>query len=134
MTDDLIKLAERVEAATGPDRELDIAIWLGSIANEQQRKLVEQGRELHGDGEADFRADRMMDGRRYTASIDAALTLVPEGHDWVLLDHRASYGSPYAEVKSGDDRVADHVGRAATPALALTAAALRAHLEAKHGG
>jgi hypothetical protein len=30
---------------------------------------------MHGEDEADFRIDRMMDGNSYTSSLDAAMTL-----------------------------------------------------------
>jgi hypothetical protein len=60
---------------------------------------------------------------RYTASLDAALTLVPEGWEWTVRgrphgDGLASIGRAW---ESGSDTVI-----AATPALALCIAALRA--------
>ena len=91
----LLELASRIDAATGPDRELDLAIALAvgdeTWAEPDRAKLY------------------------YTASLDAAMSLVPEGLIW-LVQYRIRV---YAEV-----------GRcfatAATPSLALTAAALRA--------
>lgn len=99
--DDLIA---RVEAADGPDRELDAEIgriaaerFLGYIPPEPQRGCI-----------------------RYTASLDAAMTLRPEGAVWKVEDHPV-YGISAV--------VQDQQSYAATPALALTAAALRARKE-----
>jgi hypothetical protein len=100
----LRELAERCEKATADSFDLNhaIAIALG-IASEP-----------------------------FTASLDAAMTLVPEGRDQVLMNvkvesfhvgendrrHMAKLFAPYS---------GEYVeGRSATPALALCAAALRA--------
>lgn len=104
---DLLALAERCEAASGPDRELDKAIWL--IAPDQ---LFE------------FHSARSY----YTSSLDAAMTLVPE-HD---IDFQSRQRRSYAAVSftpvNGFEQRGE--GWAATPALALTAAALRARARA----
>lgn len=129
----LLDLAARCEAAEGPDRELDIAIWRSVLANEQQLALVEQGRTLHGDSEADFRADYMMDGKRFTASLDAALTLVPEGAG-VRLDRYwiANVDGPVWSCSISQGGVPENPRKVfetwdhLTPALALCAAALTA--------
>lgn len=56
---------------------------------------------------------------RYTSSLDAALTLVPEGWDWAVF--RTNGGlTVHAWCGSRDDVFAE------TPALALCAAALKA--------
>lgn len=86
-------LIERIEAATGPDRELDYAIA------DAVDSLIEES-----------------SGRRYcfayTGYIDAALTLIPEGCEWsVALTHD---GRGIAEVWGGG-----FCSEAATPALAL---------------
>lgn len=61
----------------------------------------------------------------YTASLDAAMTLVPEGYDWAVF--RTNGGlTVHAWCGSREDVFA------ATPALALTAACLRAR--AAQGG
>lgn len=126
----LLELAERVEALTGPDRKMDIAIWMACVANAQQLELVEKGREYHGDSEADFRADRMSDGKRYTGSLDAAMSLVPKGHLWTL----DSFEGPRSTAgvwkpQTGWLIYPCDAPKTATPALALTAACLRAHAE-----
>lgn len=96
--DDLLRLAERVEAAEGPDRELDREICLA----------LRSGRWISPGAVP-----------AYTSSLDAAMTLVPEGCGiaifWFSLDR-------IAEAQVGGDRKM----KGATTALALTAAALRA--------
>lgn len=95
---DLLALAKRCEAATGPDRELDEHI---------EFTLLPRGYALPGTS------------LPYTASIDAAMTLVPEGFDWIIA--RANGGlTIHAEVGSREQVFGE------TPALALCAAALRA--------
>lgn len=93
-------LITRLESADGPDRELDAMI---------------QHRITSGVG-----CGAAQDAPRYTASIDAALTLVPDGWDWELYPREAALIHP-------DLPGADVFADAATPALALCIAALRAH-------
>jgi hypothetical protein len=61
----------------------------------------------------------------YTASLDAAMSLVPEGFTWRIMP-ADDEGHWLSEVWSIDnDGESEGHSRAATPALALTAAALR---------
>ena len=94
--DDLI---HRIQAASGPDRliDFDIALLVGTKTRNGSINIAPH----------------------FTASIDAALTLVPEGMQWSIKNQR----SPKSVAQVG----AFHEGSAATPALALCAAALRAH-------
>lgn len=99
---DLLELAERCEASTGPDQALDRDI---------QRAVA---------------PDDLM--QHYTASLDAAMTLVPEGW-WGCIeqerptrDCEASLSPPVSEPW-GPRSINTS---AATPALTLCAAALRA--------
>lgn len=132
---DLLELAARVEAAEGPDALLDTEIWRACIASVADLELIEVGGAAHGPSEAEFRTLRLMDSFRPTASLDAAMTLKPDG--WHLAEfgegpnltprpHDFAYdGTWFAMlhgVASGDLKW----GSAATPALALCAAALRA--------
>jgi hypothetical protein len=95
----LLALADRCEQAAGPDRELDAEI---------ARFLVLTGAE-------DIARSRY--GWSYfTASLDAAVTLVPEGCGWMVMKNVAKVGR--------------WPKRASTPALALCAAALRARAAA----
>jgi hypothetical protein len=128
---DLLALAERVAVASGPDRELDADVYealggaLTKIRGTTKRRLADRynGRDVP----------------RYTASIDAALTLVPEG--WLLdqvgenwrtgawTARLAERASPKLIEAFDAGRVIgreSEEGEAATPALALVAAALRA--------
>lgn len=99
-------LIERLEAASGPDRDLDM-------------RIADLGREWKLPGSATPGYAPM-----FTASLDAALTLVPEGHKWVL------HSDGCAGVKlcdmGDDDDLPTGEDWAATPALALCIAALKA--------
>ena len=100
----LLELAERCEAAEGPDRGLDMLICTA----------LNTGR----------RTDPRDPGPdRFTASIDAAMSLVPEGWNRSFTDDPDDLGCVIGELWT---RKRNAVGHAATPALALTAACLRA--------
>lgn len=139
---ELAALADRCEAATGPDRELDFYIWAAlngvtEITNPAEGHPMTPGRggRVEGrDASGELRLYGFVDPGKtsrnwspyggddrypaYTASLDAAMSLVPEGWEWRV----ASTGE--AECWCGDG--SDINLRAATPALALCAAALRA--------
>lgn len=77
----LLELAERCEAATGPDRELDddiVAALHRSINfnNLTARKWAEQFWVRDDDDD--------MEPIRFTASLDAAMTLIPEGAQYTI--------------------------------------------------
>lgn len=109
---ELLKLAERCEQATGPDRELDMAICVA----------LDTGRRVTGSG-------RWLGPDCFTGSLDVALLLMPEDREW-RVERRLSKGmSPaYASLWSAGARDIDRHdnGRGKTPALALCAAVLRA--------
>lgn len=140
---DLLALAERCEAATGPDRELDVAIALAcGIVRERDGNCLYGHRDFsvmvleRGYYDHDGHAPELP---AYTASLDAAMTLVPEG--WVLdrgtlfwpgqvakaylvetkpdADGTRWFGAGCAQVNAANDT---------SLALALTAAALRARV------
>jgi hypothetical protein len=96
------ELAERVEAATGPDRDIDHA-----IANLTNYATV---------GEV----------LTYTASLDAAMTLVPEG--WYIGDLTQCNEDDKSQacLTEIDAPHRDAGATAAIMPLALTAAALKA--------
>lgn len=142
----LLELAERVEKATGPDDALDAAIWLAVKADAASLKAYDEGLKLSRQ-EAAFRLSYMSDGFRPTASLDAALTLVPDGWRWVMRQASPDKANPnetgfFARLETddfesvtwgkGSDWITDIVAGqdvfvwAATPALALTAACLKA--------
>lgn len=128
MSAELLALAERCEAATGPDRELDALIayqHLGLFVRNEGHPLGRKCYDTHGIEVA---------LPRYTASLDAAMTLVPEGRrqDHVWPDGEGGFCSYIWEK----DRAAYISGksRACSTALALTAAALRARASSQNGG
>lgn len=122
----LEELADCCERRTGPDRELDCAIGVAIGLFEEHSSKYDHIPfdywRINSDGahsQPGHGGDQMVP--RYTASIDAALTLVPDQCRWSL------------DVGMGDDRMCQVAiwfstlaGRAATPALALIAASLRA--------
>jgi hypothetical protein len=135
-------LIARLRAATGPDRELDAAIEAmldgpavraagGDIIANEAGICRWQEPPPHGSGTGQWRAARL----RYTGSLDAALTLVPEGWTWHAGRHETGCGHAYmhngkphfvgvAAVPNPTRRSSEV--RATTPAIALCIAALRA--------
>lgn len=132
---EILGLALRVEALEGADRVVGLEImcaldvrpawlngseghmWLDTACpNPVVRWCDHRMKEGGGNPSVD-------DGLRYTSSIDAAMGLVPEGWDWCL-----SMGvGEYAEASLAPAmKVTEHHGTGISPALALTAAALRA--------
>ena len=113
-------LIARVEAATGPDRELDEAIEKVVIPSVKDLTRAEGGRfhPVYG---------RVSEPAFYTASLDAAASLVPSGWQWEIY----SNGSALLFVQPPEPwairRTASAL-RCATPALALCLAVLRALL------
>jgi hypothetical protein len=137
---DLLALAERCEAATGPDRELDAQIhcavkgwqfshWGGEFfgttpAGERftvglpARSASDTATTHHK-----MRTDSLAPA--YTVSLDAAMTLVPEG---ALFDV-GHFGDDKPGVFLSSvmpERGKTQSAEAATPSLALAAASLRA--------
>jgi hypothetical protein len=117
--DELLALAIRCEQATGPDREIDrdIGLMLGLYDNPEDLGCFDDTAEaVVGGGGQTFAPPA------FTASLDAAMTLVPEG--WSGTATKRANGKGLAEVdRPGSLR---KVSWAATPALALCAAVLRA--------
>ena len=143
---ELLALAERAEKATGPDRELDAAIavavrwrWEGW----EEGDLCIESRPLAFVIEAvhNRRSSIWANVPTYTASVDAALMLVPEGWAIERLTMWPGKGSscnlfgthegPNGERwhNRSDGRVESE---AATPALALIASICRATAENTH--
>jgi hypothetical protein len=120
----LLALAERCEAAEGPDRELDEAIaealseWTNIGGHWERHKLTgEQRRTFY------------LEASAFTDSLDAAVTLVPDGWDWdcglIRSDAIPGWASCSPSVQpfnAADEQFVE----ARKVALALCAAALRA--------
>lgn len=105
----LLALAERVEAATGADSGLDSEIHHAI---------------LNGVGVGSYGAQPA-----YTASLDAAMSLVPSGLSWTLgqnVHHKHWLASVNYLNSDGAPACAGDGCSNSTPALALTAASLRA--------
>ena len=105
---DLLALAERVEKASGPDRELDDAIGRAVGRVEHDGIIIASG---------------YVGTPSYTSSMDAAIRLVPTPGKWSITS--AQHEGWEAWVWLADGSPPDWHA-AATPALALVAAALRA--------
>jgi hypothetical protein len=104
---ELLELAERCEAATGPDRELDAAI-----------------------SEAFYPGDKdMARAFRPTKSLDSAILLPPLG-EFICVDGPRKYLNIPTPVpnywRACIGYAPEHRGWGALPTLALTAASLRA--------
>ena len=125
-------LADRVEALTGPEREADDQIFRATESAppfQYLNKLIalswhEQEQAYFAQVSDDMRV--RYEPPHFTASLDAAMTLVPEGFVFSL----DTFSSPaVAKVYLvRHDNCCVHTKRhtCATPALALTAASLRA--------
>ena len=150
---ELIELAERCEKASGPETQVEWEYPLEADIFEAVKgpawdRLYRQGALPCGAPDETCRQYARQRAPRYTASLDAAMTLVPEG--WVLLalNQRTPFEIAEAKKTSVDPNewaewsatfrlISDErpyrlrsselrQGCAATPALALCAAALRA--------
>ena len=99
---DLIK---RLEAASGPDRELDVSI-AKRVGTYRMAPITSN--------------DPYFWILHYTASIDAALGLVPEGLPWEL------NSAAVAEIGMASGKPVIGIARGKNYALALCIAALRA--------
>lgn len=108
---DLEELALKVERLSGPDR----------ITDAESHRLV-AGLTIYDvlTPQGDIRDDVP----RYTASLDAAMSLVPEGLPWEVTTTGFKPGA--SVCTHGGRRLEDAGSYAATPALALVAASLRA--------
>ena len=111
---ELLVLADRVEAAAGPDRDIDLAIW--RLGDPRSEEIEASGRKpldwLHC----------------YTDSLNDAKTLVPKEAFWQV-GHDGSGPDPSmfaARVFDPLTMKAPAQAVAETAGIALTAAALRA--------
>lgn len=120
-------LIERLERADGPSRELDWAIHALIMPKHHRMHPY-----LVGVFIDDGQLGKVYSCPRYTASIDAAITLVPEGFRWALGYNGIDSGHPVGTASVFSPAGAMFKGSGATPALALCVAALRAK-EADNG-
>lgn len=133
-------LIERLENAMGPDREIDLATHVAIYPDGDIAKLMQFRRgfdhkegmawDIHHGGSVCFEK-WTADGRcpynggyplpAYTASFDAALTLVPEGWIWDVASSGAAWIMPPDDLEG--QLV---VGGIENPVIALCIAALKA--------
>jgi len=138
---DLSELIERIEAASEGSRELDALIhfsvdgkWIGRLPtwppSKVYRPAMETGLYMVVEGDGYFYGDSVP---HYTASIDAAMTLAPQGDDhWPQIIYTSTNpNNAHRQMDRAEiwvkGRSKANRGHARTPALALCAAALKAH-------
>lgn len=137
------ELVEKIERASGPDREMDaeiavaLAVGARGLLHDDHEYLSLPDRRDPGPGVTAghywFHCRSGMSLRSadfYTGSLDAAMTLLPdhEGVGWRITD---GAGGPTAEVwcfdyDTGKELYSVGANPTATPALALLAAILKA--------
>lgn len=138
---DLSALIARVEAETGPDRELDeaVALTLNIYVRERRGKDRQYWFYKVGGNDYERRSTHRYAGSDglpfYTSSIDSALTLLPERCGWIVSNGRVWHDEPLGGARitslDGDTMIAE--AEAATPCLALLAAILRARQAPQSG-
>ena len=147
---DLSDLISRVEKASGPDGDLEAEIWLACTPGATRDKWSyihkATGRECTVDETRDA-TYRLIIVPEYTTSIDAALTLLPEGYavtDLMIWPDEPSSATVVGTTRRpfGKDHRVSWVhgagdgtwrGNGATAPLALLAAILRARQGAQSG-
>src|SRR3972149_9890155 len=117
-------LLDPPKAATGPDRQLDREIEeaLPGVLRHFDHRMVADGYVISGDFHPRYSPGQAYLPAHYTGSLDAALALMPDTHLWSLLGGREKVTAFAVLVEAGKEFYA--VG--ATPAIALTIAALQA--------
>lgn len=145
MTTDLSSLIERIEKSEGADREIDALIYHDLLGFCRHARKVRTGAQSDTgfdclDCGADSWGNKSRNGGypagqglhdsapRYTASIDAAMTLVPEGFTGLIPVRGGKLEEAWLWPTDGTMMKGFRVS-AATPALALCAAALRARIK-----
>jgi len=113
----------RLEKATAPDRQLDAAI---AVACKSTTGFVEHLRDEWVSKASPNSG--VVPAPKYTSSIDAALTLVPEGMFWHVACGKSRPDEPLggAQIITPGPLDAIGEGEAATPVIALCIAALKA--------
>lgn len=123
---DLISLAERVEKAEGYDRA-NFRGWEGWALQKEVALAVGWACEKDGRGESHWTDDRgkAAQSPMFLCSLDAAMTLVPEGCDWTIEPDSAWVRwMGEKDIEQAQSALFGRGGKCT--ALALTAAALRA--------
>lgn len=140
-------LIKELEEATAPSRELDAAIAVTAFPekyihcdkpNKPGCVYINHNKTPYHGG--DIGPISQCDAPRFTASIDAALALVPEGWWWNVEDTRIGdmnwFGAYLSDCPLVDkDEPATHIpgSSSASPAIALCIAALKARAALSNG-
>jgi len=126
--DELLALAARVEAA-GASAELDAEI---AFATGWQFRFDQHDDDLTEETWISPDGREHASPPAYISSIDAAMSLVPEGHEWGC-GHKDATGKPWAWVGRPEERRVDwnpmSIANASSPAAALASASLKAIAE-----
>lgn len=137
----LLALASRCEQLTEPDRELDakiaVALFGGEIIWKTANWTMDPYPVRRVQNLAYIGGYQNAAIPAYTASMDAAVTLLPAeqprnlrpGTWWWMLETWPDECRASVHYENGDPAVLEESAKAATPALALCAAALRARAE-----
>lgn len=125
-------LIERLEKATGPDRELDAQIMVATNSIKRRAFYLWISTQPKGTNPSMIDYARCA-ASKYTASIDAALTLVPKGME-LKMKYRSGYAC--ANVGTYNQRLMQFASygfseegghfRDPSPAIAICIAALKA--------
>ena len=125
-SENLVGLAERVERQAEPWANLDCAIFATIHPEKFEGSAQTYARPDWTRNRADWIWLRDMGMPAYTSSLDAAMTLVPEGMRFYVDNGTLDAGSSHACAWTGTPPgISGGCKGAATPALALCAAALR---------
>lgn len=113
-------LIEQLEAATEPSRELDaeISITIGEMTPKQVQEWREHIDILH------FPEVDVQEPEYWTSSIDAAMTLLPEGWVWAMANNFHAPGYVVGLHRKTPFAAAE--GESGVPAIAICIAALKA--------
>lgn len=124
-------LISRLEEAKGPDRELDAEIALAVLSGEIEWRQAQYTGESYPVRKYESRDHVLGFGRdpveSYTASVDAALTLVPSG--WSVLfawNGETSICNIHLKPLGNPSGLWPDAGKSTNPAIAICIAALKA--------
>ena len=126
-------LIAKLEVATDGSRELDAEVACALDPKRHSPNKIEPG--CYSDGKGEIRGAVAPDffyskAPLYTTSLDAALTLVPEGCGWIVESDGGASVHRLEKAAGGGFPIIGEFGiygePASTPALALSIAALKA--------
>lgn len=138
MSSELSTLLDRVKAATGPDQEIDEAIWLSVVPGASRKNVMAEWPEEEAIWEYSD-PERNLVGRslvpRLSASIDAALALVDRSlPGWGVYFRRDKETTGAGMLLPDHFRVSPAHEEAASIPLAILAALLSALIAYPIGG